>query len=63
MAKQRWIQSAIKRPGAFRRKARRAGMSTRAYAEYVVSHPNQFDTRTKRQARLALTLMRLSKRR
>lgn len=52
-----WIQKAIKRPGAFRAKARRAGMSTRSYAQAVVRAPRRYDTRTVRQARLAITLM------
>ncbi|MDR5698155.1 MAG: hypothetical protein QN135_10700 [Armatimonadota bacterium] len=55
----KWIQKVIRRPGAFRAKARRAGMSTRAYALRMRNAPG----RTGRQARLALTLMRLNKRR
>lgn len=51
--KKKWIQKAIKRPGAFRAKARKAGMSTRAYAQEMKNEPG----RTGRQARLALTLM------
>jgi hypothetical protein len=57
-----WIQSAIKRPGAFRAKARAAGMSTLAYARKVVGNPSRYDDRTVRQARLALTLSKLRKR-
>lgn len=58
----KWIQGAIKRPGAFREKARKAGMSTQAYARKVKSDPKA-STRTKRQAALAQTLGRMSKRR
>lgn len=51
-----WIKGAIKRPGAFRKKAKAAGMSTRAYAQKMKDAPG----RTGKQARLALTLMGMS---
>lgn len=51
---EKWMQSAVKRPGAFTRKAKAAGMSTSAYAEKVKNDPNA-STRTKRQAALART--------
>lgn len=54
MAK-RWIKKAIKRPGAFSKKAKRAGMSTYAYAK----KKKHASGRTGRQARLALTLRKL----
>jgi len=57
--KKRWIKGAIKRPGALRAKAKRAGMSTRAYAR---AHKGS-KGRTGRQARLALTLMKMRRRR
>lgn len=56
-----WIQKAIKRPGAFRAKAKRAGKSTSAFARAVVRAPGGYDARTRRQARLALTLMAMRK--
>jgi hypothetical protein len=59
----KWIQKAIKRPGAFRAKAKRAGMSTMEYARKVAANPERYDTRTVRQARLALTLRKLARRR
>jgi len=58
MAK-KWIQGAIKRPGAFRAKAKRAGMSTAAYARKVTKPGSKASTRTKRQANLAKTLAKL----
>jgi len=58
----RWIKRAIKRPGAFRRKARKAGMSTAAYARRVLRKGSHASARTKRQARLARTLSRLRRR-
>jgi hypothetical protein len=59
MAKKRWIQSAIKRPGAFRAKAKRAGMSTAAFARRVLANKERYDKRTVRQAALAVTLMKM----
>ncbi len=55
----RWIQKAIKRPGALGRKAKAAGMSTMAYARAHKSSPG----RTGRQARLALTLSKFRRKR
>lgn len=59
--KKNWIQGAIKRPGAFRAKAKRAGMSTDAYAGKVLKKRSSASTRTKRQAALAKTLKKLRK--
>jgi hypothetical protein len=53
MPKKKWIKGAIKRPGAFRAKAKAAGMSTRAYAQKMKDAPGRIG----KQARLALTLM------
>jgi len=58
-----WIKGAIKRPGAFRAKARKAGMSTSAYARKVTKKGSKASTRTKRQAALAKTLKKLRKKR
>lgn len=55
-----WIAGAIKRPGALRRKAQAAGMSTMSYARSALKSPDT-STRTKRQASLALTLSKLRK--
>ena len=51
-----WIQDAIKRPGAFTKKAKAAGMSVGAYANKVLKKGSDASTRTKRQANLAKTL-------
>lgn len=51
------IRQVIKRPGAFRAKAKRRGLSTKEFARKVLAHPEDYDTRTVRQARLARTLM------
>jgi len=53
----------IKRPGAFRKKAQAAGMSTSAYASQVLSPGSRADTRTKRQANLARTFAKMRRRR
>jgi len=54
----RWIQKAIKRPGAFTRKAKAAGMTVQSYARKM----RHAAGRTGKQARLALTLAKISKR-
>lgn len=55
MAK-KWIQKAIKNPGAFTKKAESAGMSVSAYASKVTKPGSKASTQTKRQANLAKTL-------
>ena len=52
-----WIQGAIQHHGAFRAKAKAAGMSTEAFAEKHQNAPGVLG----HQARLAKTLMHLSK--
>jgi len=61
MAEEKFIQKAIKRPGAFTEKAKRAGMSVQAFARRVLANPDKFDARTVKQANLARTLSRLAK--
>jgi hypothetical protein len=61
MAK-KWIKSAIRRPGAFSAKAKRAKMGTTAYARKVLKPGSKASTRTKRQANLALTLGKMRRR-
>lgn len=55
----KWISKAIKRPGAFTRKAKAAGMPVQAYAR----KKRHADGRTGKQARLALTLKKISRKR
>jgi hypothetical protein len=59
--KKDWIQGAIKRPGAFRKKAEEAGMSTKAFANKVIANKEDYSTRTGRQAELAETLMGMNR--
>tara|TARA_R110000824_G_scaffold15635_2_gene65626 strand:- start:4302 stop:4496 length:195 start_codon:yes stop_codon:yes gene_type:complete len=62
MKKQKkWIKKAIKRPGAFKAKAKRAGMSTSAFTNKVLKKGSRYSTRTKRQASLARTLGKMRK--
>lgn len=56
-----WIAGAIRRPGAFTKKAKGAGMSVAAYASHVLEEGSGASTRTKRQAALAKTLSRMRK--
>lgn len=54
MAEKKWEQSAVKHPGAFKAAAKRAGMSTAAYAHKEKNAPGKLGSR----ARLALTFER-----
>ena len=58
-----WIKKAIKRPGAFKKKAKAAGETTRQYAAQVLKKDSKASTRTKRQAALATPLMGMNARR
>ena len=57
----KWIQSAIKRPGAFTKKAKAAGMGVQGFANKVAANPEDYSTRTRRQANLAKTLKSIRK--
>jgi hypothetical protein len=56
-----WIKGAVKRPGAFTKKAKAHDKSVQGFAKYVDDNPNKFDTRTKRQANLAQTFASMKK--
>src|SRR5215468_9382275 len=56
---EKWIQGAIKRPGAFKAKAKAAGKSTAAFARSALKEGSHASTRTKRQAALAQTLSKI----
>jgi hypothetical protein len=58
-----WIQQAIRKPGAFRKQAQRAGKSTLEFAREVLRNPQRYSKTTVRRARLAITLSKLRKRR
>jgi len=59
--KKDWIKGAIKRPGAFRKKAEAHDMSTKAFAAEVIANKEDYSTRTGRQAELAETLMGMNR--
>lgn len=61
--KEHFIQSAIKRPGAFTEKAEKAGKSVAEYAADVLKPGSQASTQTKRQANLAQTLRKMNRKR
>ena len=60
-ADKKWIQKAIKRPGAFTAKAKKRKMTVAGFAAAVKKNPQKYDTRTVRQANLATTLIKISK--
>ena len=57
MAQTKWIAGAIKRPGAFSAKAKRAGMSTQAFAQKKKSAGGLLG----KEANLAITLGKLGR--
>ncbi len=56
MAAKKFIKKAIKKPGVFRAAAKRAGKSTKAYAEEEKHAKGKLGKR----ARLAITLMKMN---
>jgi len=58
---EKWIQGAIKRPGAFTKKAKAAGMNVSEFANKVTKPGSKASTQTKRQANLAKTLKGFNK--
>jgi hypothetical protein len=59
----KWIQGAIKRPGAFTAKAKAAGKSVSEYETQVLKKGSKATTLTRRQAALAKTLASFRKKR
>ncbi len=51
----RWMQNAVKNPGAFTAKAKRAGKSVAGYAKQVLKKNSKASPKTKKQAVLAKT--------
>ena len=56
MTKKKWIQGAIRRPGALTRKAKARGMSV---SQFCAGPGKRGSTRTKRQCALARTLKKM----
>lgn len=59
----KWIQGAIKRPGAFTAKAKKANKTVAGMAAAVTKNPSRYSATTVRQANLAKTLRKISKKR
>jgi hypothetical protein len=59
----KWIKQAIRKPGSFRKAAKRAGKSTAAFVSLVLKKGSRASTLLKKRARLAQTLAKLRKRR
>lgn len=59
----KWIQGAIKRPGAFTKKAKKAGKSVAGMAAAVTKNPGRYSDTTVRQANLAKMLRKIGKKR
>jgi hypothetical protein len=57
----KFIQEAIKRPGALTKKAEKRGMEPLDFAQQVIENPDRYDERTVKQARFALLLQRFNK--
>lgn len=56
-----WIAGAIKRPGAFTKKAKKAGKSVAGMATAVTKNPGKYSKLTVQQANLAKTLRKINK--
>lgn len=59
--KDKWIKDAIKSPGAFTKKAKAHGMSTKEFANKVLANKEDYPAKTEKQANLAKTLGKISK--
>jgi hypothetical protein len=57
----KWIQKAIKKPGSFTAQAKKAGMSTSAFRDKVLSNKEKFSSTTVKRANLAKTLSKMKK--
>ena len=57
-----WIGNAIKRPGTFTAKAKKKGITTAQLQANVEKDPDKYDEKTRKQAQLRETLVRLNNR-
>ena len=57
----KWIQKAIKKPGAFTAQAKRKKMTVAQFANEVLKKGSKYSEKTKKRARLAKTLRKLKK--
>jgi hypothetical protein len=61
MAKKKWIQEAIKKPGSFTAQAKKAGTTVLQFSRRVAGNPNRYNTVTRKRAALAQTLSKMRK--
>ena len=57
----KWIQKAVKNPGSFTAKAKKRGISSAQLQRNVEENPNKYYEKTRKQANLRETLVRLNK--
>ena len=57
----KWIQKANIKEGAFTAKAKKRGISSAQLQRNVEENPNKYDEKTRKQANLRETLVRLNK--
>ena len=57
----KWIQKAVKNPGSFTAKAKKRGITSAQLQRNVEDNPEKYDEKTRKQANLRETLVRLNK--
>ena len=57
----KWIKKAIKNPGAFTAKAKKKCITTAQLQANEESNPDKYDEKTRKQAQLRETLVRINK--
>ena len=57
----KWIQKAVKNPGAFTAKAKKKGITSALLQANVEANPEKYDDETRKQAELRKTLVKLNK--
>ena len=57
----KWINKAIKNPGAFTAKAKKKGITTAQLQANVEREPDKYDEKTQKQAKLRETLVRINR--
>tara|TARA_R110002020_G_scaffold461772_1_gene680859 strand:- start:13555 stop:13791 length:237 start_codon:yes stop_codon:yes gene_type:complete len=56
-----WIKSAIKKPGTFTAKAKKKGITSAQLQANVEKDPDKYDEKTRKQAQLRETLVKINK--
>lgn len=57
----KWIDKAVKNPGSFTAKAKKRGITSAQLQANVEKDPDKFDEKTRKQAQLRKTLVKLNK--